>query len=138
MLFLLISVLAFGMGQIPWYIFAHSAPLDAQAGGFAIFVLSAGTLLMTAHIVQEERWLKIIVWTFIGLGAIYMLGRAVGVSQIDSLYQRGFSANSMFWTWLIALSLSQAIFNDKLGLPIRALLIAIVLVTFYVAVVLFL
>jgi hypothetical protein len=135
MLFLLISVLAFGMGQIPWYIFAHSAPLDAQAGGFAIFVLSAGTLLITAHIVQEERWLQIIVWTFIGLGAIYMLGRALGVSQIDVLYQRGFSANSMFWTWLIALSLSQAIFNDKLKFHIRALLIAVVLVTFYVAVV---
>lgn len=134
-LFLVISVLAFGMGQIPWYIFAHSAPLDAQAGGFAIFVLSAGTLLMTAHIVREERWLQIIVWTFIGLGAIYMLGRALGFSQIDSLYQRGFSANSMFWTWLIALSLSQAIFNDKLRFPIRALLIAVVLVTFYVAVV---
>jgi hypothetical protein len=135
MLFLLISVLAFGMGQIPWYIFAHSAPLDAQAGGFAIFVLSAGTLLMTGNIVQEERWLQIIVWTFIGLGAIYMLGRALGLSQIDILYHRGFSANSMFWTWFIALSLSQAIFNDKLRFHIRALLIAIVLMTFYVAVV---
>lgn len=134
-LFLLISVLAFGMGQIPWYIFANSAPLDAQAGGFAIFVLSAGTLLMTAHIVQEERWLQIIVWTFIGLGAIYILGRALGLSQIDVLYHRGFSANSMFWTWFIALSLSQAIFNDKLRFHIRALLIAIVLMTFYVAVV---
>jgi hypothetical protein len=134
-LFLVISVLAFGMGQIPWYIFAHSAPLNAQAGGFAIFVLSAGTLIMTAHVVQEERWLQIIVWTFIGLGAIYMLGRALGFSQIDSFYQRGFSASSMFWTWLIALSLSQAIFNDKLRFPVRALLIAVVLVTFYVAVV---
>ena len=135
LLFLAISILAFGMGQIPWFVFANQAPLDAQAGGFTIFVLSAGTLLMTAHIVQEERWLQIVVWAFIGLGAIYLVGRALGISRMDTLYHRGFTANSMFWTWLIALSLSQALFNEKISSQVRALLIGIVLVTFYVAVV---
>jgi hypothetical protein len=30
---LLVSILAFAMGQIPWFAFANQAPLDAQIGG---------------------------------------------------------------------------------------------------------
>jgi hypothetical protein len=90
---------------------------------------------MTAHILKEERWLQIIVWTFIGLSTIYMVGRAMGLSVMDSLYHRGFSANSMFWTWFVALTFSQVVFNNQLRTPIRALLAGIVLVTFFVAVV---
>lgn len=133
--FMVISVIAFGMGQIPWFVFANQAPLDSQAGGFAIFMLSAGTLLMTAHILKEERWLQIVVWTFIGLSTIYMVGRALGLSQMDSLYHRGFTANSMFWTWFVALTFSQVVFNNQLRTPVRALLAGIVLITFFVAVV---
>lgn len=133
--FLGISVLAFGMGQIPWFVFAHQAPLTAQAGGFAIFVLSAGTVLLTAHRLQQERWLQIIVWTFIGLGAAYVLGRALDLSQIDRIYHLGFSAGSMFWTWLVALSLSQALWNKNLRTRVRVALVLVVLLTFYVAIV---
>ena len=72
-IFLAISVLAFGMGQIPWFVFANQAPITAQAGGFAIFVLSAGSLVIGCPSIREERWLRIIVWTFLALGAIYIL-----------------------------------------------------------------
>jgi hypothetical protein len=133
--FLVISVVAFGMGQIPWFIFAHQAPLDAQTGGFAIFVLSAGALLLTAHRIQDVHWLKIIVWFFIGLCAIYVLGRAIHLSIIDRIYPRGLAAGSMFWTWLVALALSQAIFNTHLTKRVRGLLFILVLITFYVAIV---
>lgn len=132
--FLVISVLAFGMGQVPWFVFANQAPLDSQVGGFAIFVLCVGMLLMTPHILKEERWLQIIVWVFIGLCTIYMVFRALGISRIDDIYHRGFSANSMFWTWFIALTFSQVVFNTKLQPLIRAMLAGIVLVTFFVAV----
>ena len=50
---LAISVIAFGMGQVPWFVFANQAPLDAQAGGFAIFVLSLGCMLVAAHLIQD-------------------------------------------------------------------------------------
>jgi O-antigen ligase len=133
--FLGISVLAFAMGQIPWFVFANQAPLTAQAGGFAIFVLSAGALLMAANIVREERWLQRIVWVFIGMGALYVAGRTVELGLIDRLYHPGFSAGSMFWTWLVALALSQAVFNSQLKQRFRLLLILIVLVTFYAAIV---
>jgi hypothetical protein len=131
--FLAISIIAFGMGQIPWFTFASQAPITAQAGGFAIFVLSISALLLSSHLIKEIRWLEIIVWTFIALGAIYVLGRAIRFPYIDRIYQNGFAAGSMFWTWLIALSLSQVIFNKQLKPRIRGLLVGIAVVTFYVA-----
>src|SRR5262245_18418142 len=40
----------------------------------------------------------------------------------------------MFWTWLIALSSSQIIVNNELTRRARVMLIALVLLTFYVAI----
>ena len=133
LVFLVISVIAFGMGQISWFTFARQAPLTAQAGEFAIFVLSLGTLLVTAHVLRDLVWLKIIFWTFMGLGVIYVIGRAIRFSLIDRFYSLGFTAGSMFWTWFVALALSQAIFNYQMRREIRIALFGIVLVTFYVA-----
>jgi hypothetical protein len=136
MTFLGISVLAFGMGQIPWFVaFARQAPITAQAGGFAIFVFSIGAMLLAAHLIRDIRWLEIIVWTFIGLGAFYVLGRAVRLPFMDRLYQFGFTAGSMFWTWMVALVFSQLMYNGKLRPRAKAILIAVLLLTFYVAII---
>jgi hypothetical protein len=133
--FMLVSTISFGMGQISWFVFANQAPLDAQFGGFAIYLFSAATMVMTANLIKEIRWLKIMVWVFIGLAFIYVFGRALQLSFMDRIYQDGVTANSMFWTWLIAMALSQAIFNNDLKKRTRILLYGIVLVTFYVAMV---
>ena len=133
LLFLMISVFAFGLGQIPWFIFANQAPLDAQVGGFAIFMFSAGALILAAHLIKDEWWLEIIVWIFIGLGSVYVLGRFFELRFIDRIYQRGFSAGSMFWTWLVSLAFGQAIFNNQLRLRFRVGLFLVVIITFYVA-----
>jgi hypothetical protein len=133
--FIVISLLAFGMGQIPWFIFAKQAPLNAQLGGLAIFILSAGALILAAHRFQDEGWLRKFVWLFILLGAIYIAGRTVGFPYIDRWYQRGVTAGSMFWTWLVAMAFSQAVFNSQLKTPVRLLLYILVVVTFYVAII---
>lgn len=133
LVFFVLSVISFVMGQIHWFHFADQAPIDAQVGGFAIFILSMGVMVATAHLIQDIRWLAIIVWTFLGLGAVYVFGRAVHL-PVDRLYQHGFSAGSMFWTWLVALSFSQLIFNKKLKVYERVLLAALVVVTFYDAI----
>jgi O-antigen ligase len=129
---LVISVIAFGMGQIPWFVFANQAPLDAQAGGFAIFILSLGCTLVTAHLFQNIKWLKIIVWVYIALSAIYVLGRLIGL-PVGQIYQIGLVSGSMFWTWLVVLAFAQAFFNNKLKLSVRALLYGVVLITMFVA-----
>ena len=131
---LVISVIAFGMGRLPWFLFANQAPLDSQIGGFAIFILSMGLMLATAHLITDVKWLKMIVWIFIGLGGAYILGRSLQL-PVDRLYRIGYTANSMFWVWLVALSFSQVVYNRGLKKHIRGLLIIITLLTFYVAVV---
>ncbi len=131
--FLVISVVSFGMGQIPWFIFANQAPITAQAGGFAIFTLSIGALLLAAHLIRQLYWLKIIVWSYIGLGTIYIAARFVDFSAIDRIYNIGFTAGSMFWTWLVVLSLSQAMYNNQLKIHTRVFLGVLVVMTMYVA-----
>lgn len=133
--FLVISVLSLGLGQIPWFTFTAQAPLNAQLGGFAIFVLSLGAMLVTQHIITSTRWIEIVVWSFIVLGTFYILGRTARVPFIDHLYDIGFSAGSMFWTWFVALCFSQAVCNTQLKPRIRVLLMVIVLMTLYVAMV---
>lgn len=128
---LVISVIAFGMGRLPWFLFANQAPLDSQIGGFVIFVFSLGLMAATANLV-DMKWLKLIVWTFIGLGAIYVFGRSLRL-PVDRFYNWAFTANSMFWTWLVALSFSQAFLNQRLKKSTRVFLFLVTLVTFYVA-----
>jgi len=133
--FMIISVLALVMGQVPWFVFARQAPLTAQLGGFAIFIFSISATILAAHLIKDIRWLQTIVWTFIGLSALYVVGRALNLSISDRLVVLGFSAESMFWTWVVALSAGQIIYNDKLSPRFRYLLIGILLVTMYVALV---
>jgi len=131
---LVISIIAFGMGQLPWFLFANQAPLDAQLGGFAIFAFSMGLMLTTAHLIEDVKWLKFIVWTFIGLGAVYIVGRAFEL-PVDRFYQNGFVAGSMFWTWLVAHIFSQIVFNKKLKTSRKWALLFLLLFTFYVTIV---
>jgi len=133
--FMLISVIAFAMGQISWFSFANQAPLDAQIGGFAIYFFLVATMIMTANIIHDVRWLKAFVWTFVGLATVYVLFRVAKISLIDKIFAHGVYANSMFWTWLVAIPLSQAIFNDELKFKPRMILFGIVAAAFYVALV---
>jgi hypothetical protein len=133
--FLVISVLALVMGQIPWFVFARQAPLDSQLGGFSIFIFSLGAMLLAAHLIKDLRWLEIIVWSFIVIGTGYVVGRTIHLPFIDRLYQGGLVRGSMFWTWLVALAAAQIIYNDKLTRRVKALLVGVVLLTFYVAIV---
>ena len=132
---LLVSIVAFAMGQIPWFAFANQAPLTAQIGGFAIYFFLVLAMIMTANILRDIRWLKVIVWTFVGLGFIYVVGRTIHLDVIDRIYAHGVYANSMFWMWMITLPLSQAIYNNHLKPRVRIMLYGIVALTFYVALV---
>lgn len=134
-LMLIVSIVAFAMGQIPWFVFADQAPIDAQIGGFAIYFFLVLAMIMTANVIRDVKWLKIIVWTFVGLGFIYVLGRTLRLDVVDRIYAHGVYANSMFWMWLVALPLSQAIYNNHLKFRARIFLYGVVALTFFVALV---
>ena len=131
--FLVISVLAFLIGQIPWFVFARQAPLDAQVGGFSVFIFSVGGLILSAHLIKSVHWLKIIVWIFLGFSAIYTLSRIIRLEEIYNLYHFGYAGQSMSWIWLVALAAGQLLYNDQLTSRVKWMLAGLILITFYVA-----
>ena len=132
LLLCLVALLAFLMGQLPWFDALPKAPFRAQLGGLALFWLSAGAFLLVAHQIRDIQWLKWLTWIFIALGGLYILGRLIPVygSAIINLFPPG-ATGSLFWVWLTTLSLAQAIFNKKLDRRVRFLLVLLVIGTFY-------
>jgi O-antigen ligase len=133
LLLIAVALLAFGVGQLPWYTFAESAPLGAQMGGMAIYTFSVGAFLLMVHQIRDLRWLQVMTWLFLILSAIFIIGRITGTGQfISFLFPRG-TTDSLFWTWLAALAFSQAVFNRDLHPVWRLSLGGLLLATFYVA-----
>jgi hypothetical protein len=130
--FLIIALLSFGVGQLPWFNFALHAPLGAQLGGLAIVVLSIGTFLLAAHVLQDWVWLRRLTWAFLAFAALSVLVRSVlptfGLS-VRSFFQ---PVGSGFYIWLTALAAGQAVFNRDLRPASRLALGALVLVTLYI------
>ncbi|HBY93618.1 MAG TPA: hypothetical protein DEP84_06550 [Chloroflexi bacterium] len=134
MAFALVAVLSFGMGQLPWYL-TESAPLLAQLGGLAVFLLSAGAFLLVAHHVRDLQSLEWLTWLFLAFGALFLAGRLVpGLRHVvvDILFQEG-STSSLFWVWVAALAFGQALFNRRLPPRWRLACGGLVLVLFYSA-----
>lgn len=133
--FMAISVVAFAVGQISWFPFANQAPLDAQIGGFAIYIMLPLVMLVTPNLIKDMFWLKLVFWAFIGLSMIYVAARTLQIPIGDMLFTNGYVANSMLWTWMSALLVGQIIYNHELGWRMRGMLIVCVALVFYVAMV---
>jgi O-Antigen ligase len=127
-----VASLAFLVGQLPWYPGLRHAPLSAQVGGLAVFYVSVGIFLLAAGRIQSLRWLRWLVWTFVGLTSLYVLGSLIpSVGEVTWKILPSGAAGSLTWTWLVALCLSQAVHNPELGRWPRALMLGLVAATFY-------
>ncbi|HET7010796.1 MAG TPA: O-antigen ligase family protein [Anaerolineales bacterium] len=131
-----VSVLALGFGQLDW-LPAQRAPITAQLGGLALFLLSPGAFLLAAHRFQDLRSLQWAVWLFIGLGSIFVIGVSLPALRPIALqvYQRA-AIDAMFWTWIVALAFGQAVVNRRLRLRWRILSGLVVAAAFYFAIML--
>lgn len=131
-LLVVVSILAFGMGQLPWYP-TQPAPIDAQLGGVLITVLSVLGFLLVADQVKDIHWLKWITYVFVIVGGVYVLARVlpIGYIVLDRFYPSTMSG-SLFWLWLTTMSASQALFNKKLGIRWRTVMGLVTLLTVYV------
>ncbi len=134
LVFCVVAILAFIAGSQPWLVFAEDAPFRTQAAGLAIFLLSAGVYVAAGHQMREQKWLRLTMWLFLGLGALYILARLVpGQGGIVlGRFQQG-AGGSVFWVWLVALAATQAAFNRSLRPAWRFGLGALTVATFYVA-----
>ena len=125
-----ISFLAFAMGQIQWFPYVQQAPLDAQVGGFATYLLSFSALMLTAYHIKTLRMLEQITWFFIVLGSIYTLGVALPLVRVPVQAVFG-TSSSVFWIWLVAIALAQALFNRDLNFNRRGLLMLVAVVSVF-------
>lgn len=129
---LVVAILAFVVGQIPWFPIT-SAPIDAQIGGLGIFVVVIAAYLLVAHQVTSLAWLKWMTYLFLGLGSIYMIGRVIRPlsSYLVPFFNAG-AVGSLFWTWIVALSVALGLFHRRLPLWARGALLGLTLLTLYV------
>lgn len=127
-----VAVLAFGVGQLPWYTFAEPATLGGQLGGLSLFILSPAAFLLVAHQVRNVRSLQILTWSFVLLSSILVIGRLIpGIGgTIGYLYSRT-ESGSLFWTWLVALVFGQLFLNNRLHISVRIGLSLLLGVIFY-------
>ena len=119
--FMIVICVAFLVGQYPWFP-APPAPLHAQLGQLAIFLLSGGIFLVAAHQLQDIRYLKGTTYLLIGMGSVHLLPRILPNWALWRLLPPAVSGGSMFWTWLVALSFGQVVINRDLGRWQRLLL----------------
>lgn len=111
----LVATLAFGIGQLRWFVYARWAPITAQVGGLALFYLSAAAFIIAASTLSELRWLKWFTGIFLAVGALFLLGSLVpGWGRLlVAMFSNG-ATGSLFRTWLVAVVVSQAVFNREM------------------------
>ena len=127
-----VAAMAFLIGRLPWFAFAQGAPLRAQLGGLATFLISALTLLLAATQIRTMEWLKRITWLFIGIGALITLGRIFSgpLELLNQLTSRN-ALGSLFWTWLVAMAIAQGLVNTTLRRSLRIAMLAIAVGVIY-------
>lgn len=123
------AFLAFILGQLPWFSLA-AAPLAAQIGGLAVFLFSVGAFLLTVHQIDDSVWLKRITFLFLFLATLQMI--ATMMPNILP-FRRVFHPlnSSLILTWLIALAYSMSLFNRRLNITWRVVLLLIVALAFF-------
>lgn len=135
LILLVITLIAFFNGQISYYTFTHPAPITAQIGGMVVFLLSIGAFVVVGNSINDLKWLKRLTWLFLSISALYILVRLFPLmgNLILPRFQYG-SYGSIFWIWIVAISSSQAIFNQQLDKRWRVALIGLFLATLYVGI----
>jgi hypothetical protein len=113
-LFIIGAILSLLVGNLTWNYFASKAPMTAQLGGLAVFLLSIGILLLTANRLPTISWLKWATWIFILMGVLYMISSVLpGLNWINSqVFQKG-ARGSLFWVWIAVLPAGQALYNTQ-------------------------
>ena len=132
--FVVVAVISFLVGQLPWLTFALHAPLGAQLGGLSIILLSVSTFLLAAKQIQDLRWLRWLTWSFLSVGALSLLIRSV-LPSIGLLTGNFFpSVSTVFYVCVVSMAFSQALINGDLHPFWRIALGGLVLIALYVLV----
>lgn len=129
-----ISIISFGIGQLPWFLYARGAPLISQIAGLFLILLSVGAFILVANLIRDIQWLKRMTWFFLGVAGLWMVASAVPpIGRILFQFLPSGARGSLLYVWLIAIAFSQLLINRKLNKFTRVALIGLLLLTFYVS-----
>lgn len=130
LLFAASAVFSLLVGQLRWFP-VGGAPLRAQLGGLAIFLLSAAVYIVFTQQIHTVTWLKRLTWLFLGVGALFVfctfyLGwlSSGWMQRISGLFRPG-TGGSVFWVWLPVLAFGQVLLNRSLRWPWKAALLVL-------------
>lgn len=134
--FAVVCLLSFGIGQLPWFVYAKAAPLTGQIAGLAIFLLSVVAFLLAANLITDLHWLRWLTWIFVATAGFYFATRLFPTMEsfFAQIFPRGIGG-SLLWVWLVAVAMSQALINRELSRKKRALLWILTLFLLYVGVI---
>jgi len=130
LVFIALATLSFLVGLLPWFDMP-GAGAASQIGGLMVFFISVAAFLVAAHTL-DERWLARMVYLFIAIGALIVLGRFVpSLGRVSASFVEGAALGSVFWVWLVALSAGLALFHNGLSGRWRLALAVVAFLTLF-------
>ena len=115
LVFIAVTFLAMLAGRMQWMVFTtEQASIFSQIGGVLMLVLPVCLLLLTANVIQDDKWIRGMVWIFLGLGVIYTLAMWIPGGGILTGRFNQKAVSAVFFIWSTALTGGMWLFNDSL------------------------
>ncbi|MDW8068896.1 MAG: hypothetical protein RML46_08290 [Anaerolineae bacterium] len=96
-----------------------------QIAALTVMMLLPGALVLTANTISDLRWMRILYWTMVGIGAFSLLMRFV---RADT---RFINTGGLFSLWFVSLVYGQILFNRELSTPLRLTLAGLLTIWLY-------
>jgi O-antigen ligase len=94
-----------------------------QLGALAVNILLPLLALMVANKIRDVRWLKILTWLTIGIGALVIVSY---LFQLPTLAASANGARGLFATWVAALAFSLLLFQKDLSIRLKIFLLILI------------
>lgn len=105
---------------IPW----RTWPV-VQIAALAVMLLLPGALILTSNTISGLRWMRVLYWATVGVGALVLL---LKFARMDVWF---INTGGLFSLWFVSLVYGQVLFNRELSTPMRLSLAGLLVVWMY-------
>lgn len=126
--FMLVVIMSYAWSNAfldPLVVLKRSWPF-VQLGALGVMILLPGAFLFAANSISEVQWLKLLSWSMVLNGVLFLADYFLPVS-ISFLNVAG-----IFSLWFVSLAYAQALFNKKLSVWLRLALLGLTGIWMYV------
>ncbi len=96
-----------------------------QMAALAVMLLLPGALLLTANTISDLRWMRVLYWAMVGIGALFLFTEMVNVDN------RFLNTGGLFSLWFVSLVYGQILFHRELSTPLRLALVGLLALWMY-------